>query len=182
MKESAILPLLAFWFEEITPKDWFTKDDAFDQRLAGQFGKLVQDALGGRLDSWAQTPDGSLALILLLDQMTRNIYRDTPLSFAGDEMALAHALQAIDKGYLDELPSVRNLFRLMPLMHSEERAIHEMAAPLFAKYAGPQSQDSLRRHTDIIMRFDRYPHRNTILGRPSSEAEKEFLTKPGSSF
>lgn len=182
MKETAIPEILSFWFEEITPKQWFTKDDAFDAMLKERFGTLVDDALGGRLDSWAQTEDGCLALILLLDQMTRNIHRNTPLSFAGDEMALAHALRAADKGYLLPEISSRNTFMLMPLMHSEDIAIHEMAAPLYAQYTNEMNQDYLQRHTIIIARFGRYPHRNEILGRPSSPEETQFLTEPGSSF
>ena len=182
MKEAAIPEILSFWFDEISPKQWFTKDDAFDAMLTERFGKLVADALGGRLDSWAKTKDGSLALILLLDQMTRNIHRDTPLAFAGDEMALAHALQAADKGYLSDEISAKNTFTLMPLMHSEDSAIHQIAAPLFAQYTNEMAQESLARHTAIITRFGHYPHRNAIIGRPSSDEEIAFLKQPGSSF
>ena len=182
MKEQSIAQILSFWFEEITPKQWFTKDDAFDALLETRFGKLVGDALGGRLDSWAVSKDGTLALILLLDQMTRNIHRDTPLAFAGDEMALAHALNAVSKGYLDDAPSIRNLFTLMPLMHSEELAIHHKAQPLFAKHTSEQGLDALRRHSVIIERFGHYPHRNAILGRPSTDEEIAFLQEPNSSF
>ena len=95
MKEAFIPKIITFWFEEITPKQWFKKDDFFDELLRDRFGKLVHDALGARLDSWAQDRDGTMAIILLLDQMTRNIHRNTPLAFAGDDMALAHCLNAI---------------------------------------------------------------------------------------
>ena len=182
MKEQAIPQILSFWFEEITHKQWFGKDDAFDALLQERFGKLVADALGGRLDSWAKTRDGSVALILLLDQMTRNIHRNTPLAFAGDEMALAHALTAVEKQFLDDTPSAKNTFTLMPLMHSEDITVHEKAEPLFARYTGEMVQSSLQKHTAIIKRFGHYPHRNAIIGRPSSEEEKHFLTQPGSSF
>ena len=182
MKEHSIAQILSFWFEETTPKQWFTKDADFDALLAERFGKLVTDALGGRLDSWAATKDGTLALILLLDQMTRNIHRDTPLAFAGDEMALAHALNAVSKGYLDEGASAKNQFTLMPLMHSEEMAIHEKAQPLFAKHTSELTQDALQRHSVIIERFGHYPHRNAILGRPSTDDEIAFLKEPNSSF
>ena len=182
MKEQSITQILSFWFEETTPKQWFTKDADFDALLAARFGKLVGDALGGRLDSWAVNKDGTLALILLLDQMTRNIHRDTPLAFAGDEMALAHALNAVSKGYLDEEPSVQNIFTLMPLMHSEDAAIHEKAQPLFAKYTFEQVQDALQQHSVIIERFGHYPHRNAIVGRPSTDEEIAFLKEPNSSF
>lgn len=182
MKQAAISTILTFWFEEITYKQWFAKDDAFDALLKDRFGKLVADALGGRLDGWAKTKDGTLALILLLDQMTRNIHRNTPLAFAGDEMALAHALNAVEKGFLDDEPTPQNTFTLMPLMHSEDIAIHQKAEPLFAKYTSEMVQDSFERHRAIIARFGHYPHRNDILGRPSSEEERLFLTQLGSSF
>ena len=182
MKKGAIPKILAFWFEELEPKKWFKKDDDNDVLVKERFGKLVADALGGRLDSWAQDKDGALALILLLDQMTRNIHRNTPLAFAGDEMALAHALSGIEKGFLDDTPSARNLFRLMPLMHSEALHIHHKAKPLFEAYAPEISLKSLADHTAIIEKFARYPHRNAILGRPSNEAEIAFLKTPNSSF
>ena len=182
MKETAIPKILHFWFEEITPQQWFKKDDAFDNLLKDRFGKYVADALGGRLDSWAGTKEGTLALILLLDQMTRNIYRNTPLAFAGDEMAVAHALRAVDKGYLDSTPSAQNNFMLMPLMHSEDMTIHARAEPLFAQFTSEMTQKFLRKHTVIIRRFGHYPHRNDILGRPSTEEEIAFLKEPNSSF
>lgn len=182
MKQAAISTILQFWFTDITPQQWFKKDDQFDDILRDKFGTLVQDALGGRLDKWAADKDGTLALILLLDQMTRNIHRDTPLAFAGDEMALAHALNAVSKGFLDEGISPRNLFTLMPLMHSEDIEIHRKAKPLFEAYAPPMSLDSLAQHMAIIERFGHYPHRNAILGRPSSDEELAFLNTPGSSF
>ena len=182
MKQAAISQILSFWFEDISHKEWFSKDDALDALLTERFGKLVADALGGRLDSWAKTKEGSLALILLLDQMTRNIHRNTPLAFAGDEMALAHALNAVEKGFLDDTPSPQNTFTLMPLMHSEDSAIHDKAEPLFAKYTSEMVKHSFERHRVIVARFGHYPHRNAILGRPSTPEEIAFLTKPGSSF
>lgn len=182
MKTAYIPKILSFWFEEISPKSWFKKDPDFDARCQSEFGDMVAHALGGRLDSWAAQEDGILALILLLDQMTRNIHRDTPLAFAGDEMALAHALRAVDKGYLDSSPSAQNNFMLMPLMHSEDMTIHARAEPLFAQFTSEMTQNFLRKHSVIIRRFGHYPHRNDILGRPSTEEEIAFLQEPNSSF
>ena len=182
MKESAIPKILTFWFEEITPQHWFKKDDAFDKELRERFGDYVADALGGRLDQWAQTEDGCLALILLLDQFTRNIHRGTPLSFAGDDMAVALSLRAVKQGYVTETGGARNHFFLMPLMHSEELTIHDQALPLFKTYTNEMTYDYAVRHRDIIEKFGRYPHRNAILGRPSSAEEIAFLEQPGSSF
>ena len=182
MKEAFIPKIITFWFEEITPKQWFKKDDSFDELLRDKFGKLVNDALGARLDSWAQDKDGTMAIILLLDQMTRNIHRNTPLAFAGDEMALAHCLNGIEKGFLEEDKSARNLFMLMPMMHSEDIDIHKRALPIFERYAPDAGVTSLLNHTKIIERFGHYPHRNDIIGRPSSDDEIAFLKEPGSSF
>ena len=182
MKEAFIPKIITFWFEEITPKEWFKKDDSFDESLRDRFGKLVHDALGARLDSWAQDRDGTMAIILLLDQMTRNIHRNTPLAFAGDDMALAHCLNAIEKGFLEEDKSARNLFMLMPMMHSEDIDIHKRALPIFEKYAPDAGVTSLLNHTKIIERFGHYPHRNDIIGRPSTNDEIAFLKEPGSSF
>lgn len=182
MKENFISKINHFWFEEISPKQRFQKDESFDALLADKFGNLVQDALGARLDSWASSKEGTLALILLLDQMTRNIYRDTPLAFAGDEMAVAHSLNAVQKGFLDEDHSAQNQFMLMPLMHSEDLTTHQKAQPLFATYTSEMVVDYLDKHRVIIERFGRYPHRNAILGRPSTEEEIAFLETPNSSF
>ena len=182
MKEAFIAKINHFWFEEISPMQRFQKDADFDALLAEKFGTLVQDALGARLDSWAARKDGTIALILLLDQMTRNIHRDTPLAFAGDEMAVAHALNAVQKGFLDEGKTAQNQFILMPLMHSEELAIHIKAQPLFAKYTSDMVVEYLDKHRVIIERFGRCPHRNAILGRPSTDEEIAFLETPNSSF
>lgn len=182
MKTAYIPKILSFWFEEISPKSWFKKDPDFDAKCQSEFGDMVAHALGGRLDSWAADKDGMLALILLLDQMTRNIHRDTPLAFAGDEMAVAFSLRAIHDGYLSDETTPHNLFYLIPLMHSEDLALHHKAAPYFAAHTSEMSVESLRQHTAIIERFGRYPHRNAILGRPSTEEEVQFLTQPGSSF
>ena len=182
MKEQAISKILDFWFTQTPREKWFKKDPAFDVSLQERFGDLVSHALGGRLDMWAKTKDGTRALILLLDQMTRNIHRDTPLAFAGDEMALALALRAIDSGYLDDGQNPENLFILMPLMHSEDIAMHQKAEPLFKAHAPELALKSLYQHTVIIERFGHYPHRNSILGRPSTEEEIAFLKEPHSSF
>lgn len=182
MKENFISKINQFWFEEISPKQRFQKDASFDALLADKFGTIVGDALGARLDSWASSKNGTLALILLLDQMTRNIYRDTPMAFAGDDMAVAHALNAVQKGFLDDGQTVENQFMLMPLMHSEDLAIHHKAQPLFAKYTSDMVVDYLDKHRVIIEKFGRYPHRNAILGRPSTEEEIAFLEMPNSSF
>ena len=182
MKEAYIDQILQFWFEEIPPKDWFTKNPDFDERLRQTFGDLVEDAIGARLDSWAKTKEGRLALILLLDQMTRNIYRDTPKAFAGDEMALAMSLRAVHDGFLEDGQSKENQFFLMPMMHCELIDIQEQSIPLFERYTIDEVAEFAKKHRDIVARFGHFPHRNAILGRPSTAEEIAFLEEPGSSF
>ena len=182
MKEAFIEEILQFWFEEITPKDWFVKNPEFDELLTLRFGELVEDAIGGRLHGWAKTKDGRLALILLLDQMTRNIYRDTPKAFSGDEMALAMSLRAVHDGFLEEGQSKENQFFLMPMMHCELIDIQEQSIPLFERYTIDEVAEFAKKHRDIVARFGHFPHRNAILGRPSTAEEIAFLEMPGSSF
>lgn len=174
--------ILGFWFTDTDPEQWFKKDDAFDAVLQDKFEPTLGKALAGKLDGWADTLDGCLALIIVLDQFTRNIHRDTPRAFAGDEMALALALRCIDRGYLETPDTNYRHFMLMPLMHSEDLSIQDMSLPLFEKHTQPRTLDFAQRHRDIVAKFGRFPHRNAILGRPSSSAETEFLTQPGSSF
>ena len=181
--ENHINRVLSFWFEEITPEYWFTKSTDFDKRLETQFEALVLQALNGQLDRWAGGNDGCLALILLLDQMTRNIYRDTPKAFAGDEIACALSLRAAaDKKIEAESQEAKRQFFLMPMMHSEDITIQENSLPLFKKHTAEKIYDYAIRHRDIVARFGRFPHRNVILGRPSTDEETDFLAGPNSSF
>lgn len=181
--EKAITDILNFWFDEISPEAWFKKDTEFDQQLAQRFGALVEKALAGQLDKWAENRDGRLALILLLDQMTRNIFRDTPRAFAGDEMACALSLRSVAEGFLDKEADLnRRHFLLMPMMHSEDIQIQKQSLPLFKTYTQEMTYDYAIRHCEIVERFGRFPHRNSILGRPSTTEEAEFLKQPGSSF
>ena len=175
--------VLTFWFEDCQPENWFQKDDQFDALLKERFGGLVEKALAGQLDAWAETSDGLLALILLLDQMTRNIYRDTPKMYAGDEMALALSLTGVQRGYLDvlEQPPARQ-FLLMPMMHAEDLVIQNQSLPLFQEYTTGMTYEYAVKHQVIVERFGHFPHRNAILGRPSTDEEIEFLKGPNSSF
>ncbi len=178
-----IQQILSFWFEEITPEHWFTKSDDFDQLLRDQFEGLVIQGLNGQLDRWAAEKQGCLALILLLDQMTRNIYRDTPKAFAGDEIALALSLRAVAQKWVEEEEmEAKRQFFLMPMMHSEDIDIQEKSLPLFSAHTSGRTYDYAARHRDIVARFGHFPHRNAILGRPSSAEEIAFLAEPNSSF
>ena len=119
--EKSIHAILVFWFEEISPESWFKKDTLFDDMLMQKFGRIIEKALAGQLDKWAQNKDGRLALILLLDQMTRNIFRNTPKAFSGDEIACALSLRSVADGFLETEKNVhKRQFFLMPMMHSED--------------------------------------------------------------
>lgn len=174
--------ILDFWFTEISPETWFKNDANFDAALETRFNKTVTDALSGRLDHWADNGDSCLALIILLDQFTRNIFRQSARAFLGDEMALALSLRCVDRRYLDTARPPRCHFMLMPMMHSEDIEIQDASLPLFKKHTEEQTYDYAVQHRNIVARFGRFPHRNEALGRPTTEEEKIFLTQPGSSF
>jgi uncharacterized protein (DUF924 family) len=175
--------VLAFWFTETLPHQWFAKDRAFDQLLQQRFVALTRRAIAGELDAWEAEPTRALALVLLLDQFPRQIWRDTAMAFAGDPQALALSLKAVERSWLEaESEQARRQFWLMPLMHSEDIAVQEAALPLFERFSDPRTADFARRHRDVIARFGRFPHRNTVLGRVSSVDELAFLQTPGSRF
>jgi uncharacterized protein (DUF924 family) len=175
--------VLAFWFVETRPRQWFAKDAAFDALVRDRFLGLTRQALAGELDAWDAEPPSALALVLLLDQVPRQIWRHTARAFAGDSQALALSLQAVERGWLEGEPEqARRQFWLMPLMHSEDLAVQEAALPLFERFCDPRTADFARRHRDVIARFGRFPHRNAVLGRDSSAEELAFLQTPGSRF
>ena len=177
-----IAAILKLWFEETPPEKWFVKDEAFDTLLREKFEPLVRRALEGQLDHWQSTPDGLMALIILLDQMTRNIFRNTPMAFAGDDKALALTMTGLERGYIDQFESPHyQHFMLMPMMHAEDLEVQEASLPLFEKYS-PGAHEYAVKHKVIIERFGHFPHRSAILGRPLTEEEEAFLNEPDSSF
>ncbi|MCL1137776.1 DUF924 family protein [Shewanella pneumatophori] len=182
--EHAFTPdmIINFWFEEIEPKQWWIKDLEFDQLIAERFGALLEQAMQGELYHWRASPKGRLAEIIVLDQFSRNIYRDTPKSFAADPVALVLAQEAVAVNADSELKAKQVPFLFMPYMHSESRAIHEVAVRLFNREAAQANLDFELKHKAIIDQFGRYPHRNKILGRESTAEEIAFLQQPGSSF
>ena len=174
--------VLEFWFIKTPPESWFNKDTEFDACIERQFAGTVKDALAGKRDHWANACAGCLALILVLDQFTRNIFRDSAQAFSGDDIALALSLRCVERDYITHPDENWRRFMLMPMMHSEDLAIQEASLPLFQAHAGKLTYDYAVAHRDIIARFGRFPHRNAILGRPSTDEERLFLTQPGSSF
>ncbi|MDQ7727561.1 DUF924 family protein [Halomonas sp. SpR8] len=174
--------VLDFWFEELTPAQWFKKDLEMDRLIAERFGAMHAEAAQCECYLWRQTAQGRLAEIIVLDQFSRNIYRDDARAFATDTLALALAQEAVAAEADAELPPQQRTFLYMPYMHSESEAIHELAMQLFDQPGLENNLDFEVRHKAIIDRFGRYPHRNAVLGRASSDEELEFLNQPGSSF
>lgn len=198
--------ILRFWFGSprlelgAAAKRWFTKDPGFDREIAEQFGGLLERGKKGELDAWATGPSaaqGTLALIVLLDQMSRNIHRGTAEAFAADGRALAFCLGGIHAGQEKELSFAERYMFLMPLMHAEDRALQRQAVERFATLVREAEQAGVSdgllatlrsaheyavKHAEIVERFGRFPHRNALLGRASTPEELEFLAQPGSSF
>lgn len=182
--------VLDFWFRtSATGADalaerevWWRPDAAFDAACRGRFAGLCERALAGGLDDWAETTHGALALVLLLDQLPRNIHRGRPEAYAGDAKARAAADDAIARGFDAALAPVQRLFLYLPFEHAETLADQDRAVRLIAALDNDGWLDFARRHRDIIARFGRFPHRNAVLGRATTAAEAAFLKEPGSSF
>ncbi len=174
--------IIKFWFNDMGPQDWWRKDAELDQSIEHRFGALHSQAIAGELFHWRTTAQGCLAEIIILDQFFRNIYRDKPESFAYDSQALVLAQMAIAKGANLTLSSSERSFLYLPFMHSESSLIHEEALRLFQSLGDEQYLVFELKHKAIIDQFGRYPHRNAILGRQSTQEEIEFLQQPNSSF
>ena len=174
--------VLSFWFVEIERKAWFRKDADFDGEIRARFGELHASACAAELFGWRVHPEGRLAEVIVLDQFSRNLFRDDARAFAQDPLALALAQEAIAVGAHEAGGDDERAFFYMPYMHSESRVVHDVALELFAE---PGMEDNFRfeqRHKAIIDRFGRYPHRNAVLGRDSTAEELAFLEEKGSSF
>ena len=174
--------ILTVWFEELTPRQHFVKDPALDAAMLERFGATWEAATRCELFSWRDTPHGRLAEILLLDQFSRNMFRDTPRAFAQDSLALVLAQELVASGQDQRLTPAQRAFAYMPYMHSESALIHDQAVRLFSQPGLDNNLSFELRHKEIIDRFGRFPHRNDILGRASSAPEIAFLAQPGSSF
>jgi uncharacterized protein (DUF924 family) len=175
--------VLKFWFEELTPKQWFEKSDAIDGLIRKRFLPVHEQASQCELSEWRNSPEGRLAEVIVLDQFSRNLFRGQPQSFAHDSLALALAQEAIHVGDDQKVTPAQRVFLYMPFMHSESKKIHERAVVLYQSLKGFETNLNFEmRHKAIIDRFGRFPHRNAILGRFSTPEELEFLKQPGSSF
>ena len=174
--------VLEFWYRESTPAQWFRKDKHFDSQIRDRFEELVDQALRGEHDDWAENNEGALALIIVLDQFTRNIFRDSARAYSGDALALELSQRIVAGGTWTQLDPSQKHFLLIPMMHSEDLNVQDAALPLFQEHTPHDVYDSALRHRDIIARFGRFPHRNGVLGRDSTDEEEAFLRTPGSSF
>lgn len=193
--------ILVFWFGPAGPQGpvprahmarWWEKDPAFDEEIRLRFSDVMELAAWGDLDAWRETPEGVLALLLLLDQFPRNVHRGTPGAFAQDAKALQIAREAVAQGVDRQLPPLGRVFVYLPFEHAEDLAAQEEACRLFdalhaeapedLREACATFADYARRHHAVVERFGRFPHRNAILGRETSAEEAEFLLQPGSAF
>lgn len=191
--DPAAREVLEFWFGTAggtghgqPRREWFAKNEAFDRQIRERFRAQIEAALAGRLADWAGNPQGALALVIVLDQFTRNSFRDTPRMFAGDAQALDLARRIVAQGWDASLPPLQRWFCYLPFEHAEDLAMQRESLRLFGLLRDdPGAGGALewaQRHYDVIERFGRFPHRNEILGRASTPAEIEFLNQPGSRF
>lgn len=181
--------VLDFWFGPLPHSardEWFRKDPAFDAAIRERFVDAVEAALAGSYGEWNTHARGALARVLLLDQFTRNIYRDAPRAFAGDALALATAVAAVDAGQDRELDRFERSFLYLPFEHAEDAAMQDRSLALYSRLRDDTGDASAlewaEKHAAVVRRFGRYPHRNAILGRASTPEELAFLQEPGSRF
>ena len=180
---SQIAEILAFWFAPGMTERWFKKDPAFDREVRDRLGARHEKAAAGGFEDWRATPEGCVALIVLLDQVPRNFYRNDRRAFATDGMALAVTRHALAQGFEAALTQDQRGFLYMPLQHSEALEDQELSLRLTGRLdEDPSWHEWALPHRDIIARFGRFPHRNATLGRETTAEEAAFLEQPGSSF
>lgn len=182
--ESDMLPpqareVLEFWYEELTPEQWWKRDEAVDAKITARFRALYDELSRNVPQAWLETPKGRLAAVIVLDQFPRNMFRGDPRSYATDSKALSLAKETIDAGGDAELEPYERSFLYMPFQHSEERDVQARSVELFRALGIEDQLDFAIKHKEVIDRFGRFPHRNEVLGRPSTPEEIDFLKKPG---
>lgn len=174
--------VLSFWFEECTSEDWFRSTVDLDDEIGRRFRHTHLTLAAGVSDFWRATPANRLAAIIVLDQFPRNVYRGTPLAFATDGLALQEAKAALKVGADQGMPTERRIFFYLPFEHAESLADQDRAVALFRALGVDEQIDYALRHRAVIAAYGRFPHRNAMLGRVSTEAEKEYLAQPGAGF
>jgi uncharacterized protein (DUF924 family) len=180
---TTITAILDFWLDEVGAEQWFVKDEAIDRAVADRFNAVYEHAAAGLYDDWRWSPVGSLALLILLDQFPRNMFRDSCRAFATDAKARSLAKWALARDLDREMAEAARGFFLLPLQHSEHLADQMLCVSLTAeRLPGSDSNEYAVQHRDIVQRFGRFPHRNAVLGRETTAEEAAFLTEPGSAF
>ena len=176
--------ILKFWFEDIEHSCWFRKDPEFDRQLEERFGDTLIQARDGQLDQWHETPQGSLALIVVLDQFSRNIHRESPTAFAADAKALQLTLDGIENNFDMELSLEQRSFYYLPLRHAEDVEMQKLGLIKTREInaAGYGSDKYALNHLELIERFGRFPHRNNVLGRENTAEEELFLSDGKAGF
>ena len=179
--------ILDFWFIQSGMEDWFKKDSQFDARIQKLFLKDLEKAINSEYEEWQDTAEECVALVILLDQFSRNLFRDNPKAFEQDYKTRLIVNEGVDRGYLEELSQTKIHFFLMPLIHSEDLSDHIFGHNLIDTYLKTYKyydkiKTSWNNHTVPIKKFGRYPHRNNILNRTSTIEEKAFLEQPNSSW
>lgn len=176
--------ILAFWFQETKPAQWFQKNDAFDAQIRTRFGSDYELAAKGIFDGWMEDADGCLALVIVLDQFPRNMFREQARAFETDLKARGVTVHALNKHFDQMMTLDQKAFLYLPLEHSEDMADQDRSVALFEalKDKNPVYYDYAVRHRDIIARFGRFPHRNEALNRPNTAAEAAYLMEPNAGF
>jgi uncharacterized protein (DUF924 family) len=184
--------VLAFWFDPDNHSEWYASHPEFDARIRERFGGQVELAAEGKLSDWAATPTGWLALLIMLDQFSRNIYRNDPRAWAQDLRAQQLALSGLEEGFDRQLPPIQRVFAYMPLEHAEDMGLQQRSVASFealCEDVSPDERESFlefldyaQRHEAVIARFGRFPHRNAVLGRISTPEESAYLAEPGAGF
>lgn len=175
--------VLEFWLQETGPEGWYQGGDALDNTIKSKFMATWEQAVAGELDSWECSPSGTLALLIVLDQFPRNIFRGDAAAFASDAKALALAKKAISKGFDKDIPEPERQFFYLPMMHSENSADQDMSVRLIMlNMSGGDHLKHARVHRDVIRKFGRFPYRNEALGRDSTQAEADYLANGGYAF
>jgi uncharacterized protein (DUF924 family) len=184
--------VLAFWFDPANHSEWYAGRPEFDARIRQRFKEQVELAAEGKLSDWAGAPSSWLALLIVLDQFSRNLYRNDPRAWAQDLRAQRIALSGIDEGFDRLLPPIQRVFAYMPLEHAENSGLQQRCVALFEALCSDMPLDQRDRYTDfldyarqheaVIARFGRFPHRNAVLGRISTPEELAYLAEPGAGF
>jgi uncharacterized protein (DUF924 family) len=174
--------VLGFWFDLVMPEQWFKKSPSLDEEIRSLFGPLRDQLVASEAAGWRDDPETMLAAIIVIDQFSRNLHRGSAEAFAGDPLALALTLEALEKGWDKGMAPERRQFLYMPLMHAEDRAMQRLSCERFEALGNPLNLKFAIDHAEVIEKFGRFPSRNAALGRVSTDEEKVYLSQPGAGW